>query len=243
MPNDDVRDKCPTWLLGSIQLLIMYSVVTMALETVPSLDRFRLFFRFSEVVVVLLFTVEYLAFWGLAANKRRYPFRLMNIVDLLAILPFYLQLGIDLRAIRSLRLLRIFRVLKLTRYSNAMDTLSVAVRRSLPELYVTGLLAFVMVIVSSIALFSAEHDAQPDAYSSVPAAMWAVIVTLTTVGYGDVYPITVLGRIISMFIMLAGIACVAMPTSIIGSRLTDILQERRDAERQKLFQTVRYKSD
>lgn len=227
----------------AIQLLIVYSIVTMALETMPSLAAYHRFFHLSEVVVVILFTIEYLGFWILSKEKLRYPFRLFNIVDLLAILPLYLHLGVDLRTLRSLRLLRIVRVLKLARYNNAIDTLGLAVRRSGPEFYITGLLAFITIMISSTALFYAEHEAQPETYSSVPATMWAVVVTLTTVGYGDMYPVTTLGRLISAFIMLAGIALIALPTGIISSRLTDILQQRREEERLKLIGTVRYKGD
>jgi voltage-gated potassium channel len=135
-----------------IQLLIVYSVVTLSLETVPELSKYQFFFHASETVVVVIFTIEYVIRWALADTKLRYPFRPLAIVDLLAILPFYVQLGFDLRSVRAVRLLRIFRLLKLGRYSRAMQNLGEAVRRAGPELVGFGLIVLVIIALSSMAL-------------------------------------------------------------------------------------------
>ncbi len=226
--SDDARDKAPRALNLFIQGLILYSIVTVALETMPTLSSYGLFFRISEVVVVVIFTVEYLAFWALSKDRLRYPFRFMAIVDLLAILPFYLQLGIDLRSLRALRLLRIFRVLKMGRYSKALQTLGEAFQRAAPELAVVGYTVALIILISAMGLYYAEHDAQPEVYTSVPAWSWWAIVTLTTVGYSDVYPVTPVGKIIASAIMLTGIGFIAVPTGLLSSTMTDILRERRE---------------
>jgi voltage-gated potassium channel len=225
--ENDFRDQHP-WIHIMLQVVILYGAVTMVLETVPDFAGYATFFSISEAVCVGIFTIEYLACWALSNERLRYPFRLLNIVDLLAILPFYLQPGIDFRVLRSLRFLRIFRILKLARYGRAVDTLKLVVRQSTPELAVTGLLAALIMVISSMLLYYAEHEAQPDRYSSVPAAMWSAVVTLTTVGYGDVYPVTVTGRVIAVFIMLAGISFIAIPTGLVSSRLTEILTKSKE---------------
>jgi voltage-gated potassium channel len=239
---DDVRDRHPRLQLA-LQILILYSIVTMVFETEPVFGRYAQFFKISEMIVVMLFTLEYFACWALHKQKRKYPFRLLNVIDLLAIAPFYLQFGVDLRMLRILRFIRIFRVLKLARYSRALDTLHEAVRKSAPELVVTGCMAILIIVAFSMLLYFAEHDAQPEAYSSILTAMWSVVVTLSTVGYGDIYPITVAGRLATALLMLTGIGFIAIPTGIVSSRLTDILAERRDVARSRLIQSVRYKGD
>ena len=127
---DTSTDPFPRSLQLFIQALIVYSIVTVCLETVPDYAAYRSFFWMSEFVVVVIFTVEYFARWLLAQNRLRYPFRFLTIIDALAILPFYLQFGVDLRALRALRLLRLFRILKMARYSEALQTLGEAFKRS-----------------------------------------------------------------------------------------------------------------
>lgn len=210
-----------------IQALIIYSIITLALETVPELKTYQRFFQVSEIVVVTIFTIEYFWRWALAPNWRTYPFHPMAIVDLLAILPFYLRLGLDLRGLRAIRLLRLFRLLKLARYSRSCDLLATAAKRCAPELVVFGMIAGIIILISAMALYYAEHNAQPEVYRSIPETLWWAVVTLTTVGYGDVYPQTLLGRIVASFIMLLGISIVAIPTGIISSTLTDLVRERR----------------
>lgn len=224
---EDARDRVPKWVQIGIQLLIVYSVITIALETMPELSEWGKFFEVSNVVVVGIFTVEYLVFWWLSDDRRRYPFRLTSIIDLLAILPFYLSLGVDLRFIRSVRLLRVFRILKLGKYNRAIQTLGEAIRRTAPELAIIGFAAAVIVVVSAMAMYYAENHAQPEAFRSIPDSLWWAVVTLTTVGYGDVYPVTLVGRIIAAIVMLLGIGLIALPTGIISAAMTEIIRERR----------------
>ena len=225
----DPRDNLPKWLQFCLVGLILYSTVMVALETVPDLSDYWPLFHISEVVVVILFTIEYVTCWFLSENRRQYPLRPMNIIDLLAILPFYLSLGTSFAVLRSLRLLRMLRLLKLARYSRAIQMLGEAFRRVGPELVMTGLVATVAIFIAASALYFAEHDKQPEVYSSIPASMWWAITTLTTVGYGDIYPRTIAGRIVAACIMLCGIGLVAIPSGLLASAMTEILRERRQS--------------
>lgn len=224
------ESQMPRIVQAAIQALIVYSVVTITLETMPELDEYDKFFRASEVVVVILFTIEYLWRWSVSKERLRYPFRPMAIIDLLSILPFYLELSIDLRSVRSFRLMRIFRILKLGRYNRALQMLYEALRRCVPELIVMGMFLGIVVIVASTCLYYAEHGAQPDVYRSIPATFWWAVVTLTTVGYGDAYPITPAGKLIAAVVMLTGIAVIAVPTAVISSSVTEVMRERREID-------------
>ncbi|MCE5278070.1 MAG: ion transporter [Planctomycetaceae bacterium] len=132
----------------------------------------------------------------------------MMLIDLLAILPFYLPfIDADLRFLRSLRLLRIFRLAKIARYSNALQTLGRVLGNHKVELAATGFVMLILLILSSTLMYYAENDAQPQAFSSVPASMWWAVATMTTVGYGDMCPVTPLGKVLGSFIAILGIGC------------------------------------
>ncbi len=164
----DPRDNFPRWLQVTIIGLIVYSTVMIMLETVPELQDYWPVFQASEVVVVVLFTIEYLVSWWLSSDRRRFPFRFMNLIDLAAILPFYLSLGTGFTVLRSLRLFRMFRLFKLARYSQAVRLLSEAFRRVGPELVMTGIIAAIAIVISASALYFAEHDEQPEHYTKHP---------------------------------------------------------------------------
>ena len=221
------RDNCPLVIEWSILALIAYSIVTMILESMPSMAGHSKFFEYSELIVVMVFTVEYLLFWKLSPNPKHYPFEFLHIIDLLAILPFYLATGFDLRALRALRLLRIFRILKIARYSRSIQLLGRVFNRVAPDLLVCLLISGTLLLISSCGIYYAEHYSQPNVFTSIPEALWWSIVTLTTVGYGDAVPITSLGRFFASILMLAGIALIAFPTSFITTAITDIRNEDR----------------
>ena len=200
----------------------------MILESLPSTQLHSRFFEVSELVVVLIFTVEYITFWILSSNRRTYPFHFFQIVDLLAILPFYLSTGFDFRVLRAIRLLRIFRVLKVARYSKSIQLLGRVVRRVLPDLGICMIITFIVILIASCGIYYAENDAQPDIFSSIPECLWWSIVTLSTVGYGDAVPMTGLGRIFAGVLMIAGIGLIAFPTSFVTSALAEIRAEDRE---------------
>jgi voltage-gated potassium channel len=211
----------------SILLLVVYSIITMILESMPEMKLYAPFFDRSETIVVVIFTIEYLTFWALSVNKRRYPFKFLHVIDLLAILPFYLTAGFDLRALRSLRLLRVFRIMKIARYSRSIQLLGKIFTRVRPDLVICMIIASMVILVSSCGIYYSEHDTQPDVFTSIPEALWWSIVTLTTVGYGDAVPITALGRLFAGVLMFTGIGLVAFPTSFITAAINEIRQEEK----------------
>lgn len=221
--------------------LIAVNVLAMVLESVAALRELAApAFHWIELVSVAAFTVEYLLrLWSApelpgyerpVAGRARYAITPLLLVDLLAILPFYLPLvGVDLRFLRALRLMRIFRVVKLARYFRAMQALQTAVVSRRAELTISLALLLLVLVIASSLLYYAEHGAQPEAFSSIPAAMWWGIATLTTVGYGDVYPVTGVGRFLGAIVAMLGIAMLALPTGILGSAFLEQLEERRAA--------------
>ncbi len=224
-----------------ILLLILANAGALCLETVePVRQRWPGFFRDFELFSVACFSVEYLGrvwsctsdprYAGAVLGRARFVSTPMALIDLAAILPFYLPyLGVDLRVLRILRMFRLARVLKLARYSEAAEALGNAVRARRAELItVLGFLG-VLVLISSAAVYYAEHEAQPEQFSSIPAAMWWAVVTLTTVGYGDVFPVTPVGRSLGAVIAVFGIGMVALPTSVLGAAFMEELQRRRKA--------------
>ncbi|MGR3462909.1 MAG: ion transporter [Roseovarius sp.] len=223
--------------------LILSSVTAVALETVPALfARFRGEFRLFDLCVTLAFTVEYVArVWAApeaAPDKPAWQVRLrymrspMAVIDLIAVLPFYLALvmPLDFQLLRVLRLLRIY---KLTRYSPALSVLMAVIREEAATLLAAFSILAILLIFAASGAYLVEHKAQPEAFGSVPAAMWWSMVTLTTVGYGDVTPITPLGRVFGGAITILGVGMAALPAGIIASGLADHLHRRRDLLREK----------
>jgi voltage-gated potassium channel len=153
------------------------------------------------------------------------------IIDLIAILPFYLPLLLpfDLRVIRAFRLFRLLRVLKLSRYSESMRVLGNVILSKKEELFICIFTGLVLLIVSSSVMYFIESEAQPEKFSNIPEAMWWGVATLTTVGYGDIYPVTPLGRIIGAMVSILGIGMFALPAGILASGFAEEI--RRTHER------------
>ncbi len=212
-----------------IMTLIAVNMITVAVVTVdPIFDAYRDFFVYFEVVSVAIFTAEYLGrLWACIATDEfaspitgriRHGTQPLLIIDLLAIIPFYLgAFFIDLRFLRVLRLYRFFRLFKLARYSDAMRGFGNVLREKREDLTLALSATAILLVISSSAMYFAERTAQPEVFSSIPAALWWGIVTLTTVGYGDVYPVTMVGRVLGAVIALLGVGLVALPASILAS--------------------------
>ena len=218
--------------------LIAVNVLALILESVaPIYEASGSWFRRLEAVSVTVFSVEYvLRVWSSVEDPRfagpggrlRYMATPLAVMDLLAVLPFWLPLiGLDLRILRTLRLFRIFWLGKLGRYSIALQTLGRVVIAKRGELAITGALGAALLLIASTLMYFVEHAAQPDTFSSIPASMWWAVATLTTVGYGDVYPVTPLGRILGSVIAVLGIGMFALPTGILGAAFTEELQAYR----------------
>lgn len=201
-----------------IQFLIVVSVVTFSVETLPNLKPQTIAILNSiEIFCVIIFSLEYIARIYVADNKPRFIFSFFGLIDLFAILPFYLSFGVDLRSLRILRMFRLFRLLKLVRYNKAMRHFTKAMLLAKEQIILFMGVTLVLIYFAAIGIYYFENEAQPEHFSSIFDSLWWSIVTLTTVGYGDVYPITVGGRIFTFIILLIGLGIVAIPTGIISS--------------------------
>lgn len=232
----NVESRLEVALLG----LILLNVFAVIFDSMPghtadvqlALDRF-------ETFSVVVFSIEYLARILFATREAgyaqpilgriRYALRPMMLLDLLVLLPVWLPFvaNVDLRTLRVLRMFRVFRVLKLGRYSSSMQVLGLAVRSRRGELLVAVFTVTMMLLVASSLMYSIENEAQPDKFSSIPAAMWWAIATFTTVGYGDVTPITPLGKLLGGLSAMLGIGLFALPAGILASAFSESLKRHR----------------
>jgi len=212
-----------------IQCLILLSIITFSIETIPNLEpEVKSILYGIEVFCVVIFTIEYVLRIYVADSKPKFIFSFFGIIDFLAILPFYLTFGVDLRSLRALRFLRLFRILKLVRYNRAMNHFTSAIKSAKEEILLFLFITLILIYFSSVGIYYFENEAQPEHFSSIFDSLWWAIVTLTTVGYGDVYPITVGGKVFTFFILLIGLGIVAIPTGIISSALTKSV-DKKDA--------------
>lgn len=204
-----------------IQSLIVLSLVAFAVETLPNISApWIKALKIFETVTVIVFTVEYVARLMSSRPRASYSYSFFGIIDLLAILPFYLSTGIDLRSLRAFRLLRLFRVFKLTRYGEAMQRLQNAFTSVKEELVLFGIVSLIILYLSSVGIYYFEHNAQPDTFSSVFHSLWWSVATLTTVGYGDIYPVTAGGKFFTFVILVIGLGIVAIPSGLLASALS-----------------------
>lgn len=223
--------------------LIMINVVAIVLESVPELTaQYYHYFLLLEVISVGIFSIEYLLrLWSCVDNidakqlsasnlKKRlaYIFSPLALIDLMAILPTILMMFISFD-LRFLRVIRLFRIFKLTRYSRAMQLLLAAFKEEGSSLLAAFFIMSVVLIMASCGIYLLEHDVQPDKFGSIPDSMWWAMATLTTVGYGDVVPITPIGRFFGGVITLLSMGMVAIPTGLLASSFAEQLRKRRDA--------------
>ena len=223
----------------ALMLLILVNVLAVIVESVDAYrQQYRALFWYLEVVSVAIFTVEYLTrLWvsvedlnyrGGWRGRLRYALTPMALVDLLAILPFYLSMlfSLDTRILRVLRLLRVF---KLSRHFAVLEVLATVLRNEAKTLVSAIFVMIILVVLSSAGIYVVERTAQPEVFGSIPRAMWWATVTLTTVGYGDVVPMTVEGRLLGVVITVLGVGMAALPAGIIASGFTAELARRREA--------------
>lgn len=229
------------WVNGVIMVAIVLSFVSVVLETYGALEKdYAEPFYAAEVFFIAIFTAEYvLRLWSCTADpayarpfagRLRYAIGFFSVIDLIAILPFYLVFifhGVDLRGLRLFRLLRIF---KLMRHFHGANLLLDVLRRKRQELLVSLMLVVILLLVSSTLIYVAEHDAQPKVFSSIVVTMWWAIETLSTVGYGDMAPVTFFGRLLGGLIALLGIGMFALPAGILAQGLAEAIHHRNQSQ-------------
>ena len=209
-----------------IQFLIFVSIVNFSILTLPNLSiKTQEIINGLEIFCVSVFTVEYLLRIYSASSRVKFFFSFFGLIDLIAILPFYLTLGMDLKSLRAIRLFRILRLFKFLRYGNTMEKIKKSFNSIKRELFLFTLATLMLLYFSSIGIYYFENKAQPEVFASIFDAMWWSVATLTTVGYGDVYPITNGGKIFASVIVFIGLGLVAIPTGLIASSLTRAFQE------------------
>jgi voltage-gated potassium channel len=222
--------------------LIVLNVITVIADTFSLPEWARNILWWIEVVSVVIFTLEYLLRIYTAdlmfpemkpfRARLRYIRSFMAVIDLLAILPFYVPyiIPIDLRILRMLRIIRLLRIFKINRYTTALSTIADVFKRKRHELLSSIAVVSMLMIIAAVLMYNIENEAQPEAFENAFAALWWAVATLTTVGYGDVYPVTVLGKILSAIIALLGIGLVAVPTGIISSGFVESMEEKHKAQ-------------
>lgn len=204
-----------------IQFIILLSLISFSFETLPNLtEKNRLILGGFEVISIVIFSIEYLLRVFVSKKPFKYIFSFYGVIDILAILPFYLNRFLDLRFLRAFRIFRIFRALKLIRYNKALNRFNVAFKIVKEELVLFFIVIIILLFITSAGIYSFENEAQPDVFKSVFHSAWWSIVTLTTVGYGDVYPITLGGRIFTFFVLIIGIGVIAVPAGLVGTALS-----------------------
>ncbi|MBL8236100.1 MAG: ion transporter [Bryobacterales bacterium] len=219
--------------------LILASVIVVVLQSMPDMAAHDYLLSELERWCVYFFTLEYaLRVWTCVENPRyaqpwrgrlRYMTSAMGVIDLLALAPFYLAPLADSNTVvfRLLRIFRLIRVLKFGRYNASIGLLGRVFRSRREELLLSLVLVVTLVVISSTFMYAVEHDAQPVAFSSIPAAMWWGIVTMTTVGYGDVFPVTTAGKVVAGISVLLGVGLFALPAGILASGFSEEMQKHR----------------
>ena len=220
---------------GVIQFLILVSAVVFLVES----DRQRLegdpyatHFVVLDMVFLVLFSIEYILRVYIEPRKQDFIFSFYGIVDLLAIIPSLFLLP-GFRVLRILRFLRVFRIFKATRFILAVDRLTAALRQIQQEIVALIILSLMLVYLAACGIHYFEREVQPDKFGSILDSMWWAVVTLTTVGYGDVFPITSGGKVFTAFVTLIGVGLIAIPSGLLASVLTEARVEREQIEERK----------
>ena len=216
----------------SIQVLILLSLIAFTIETLPnnSVQTIEILNVF-ELICVIIFSIEYLLRILVSKKPLKYIFSFYGIIDLLAIFPFYLKGAYDLRALRAFRIFRIFRALKLIRYNKALNRFNIAAKIVKEEMILFFIITAIFIFLASAGIYFFENKAQPESFTSVIHSGWWAIATLTTVGYGDVYPITMGGKIFTFFILLIGVGVVTVPAGLVASALSKAREIEEDEKK------------
>lgn len=206
----------------AIYALIVASAVVIAVETMPTLpEGARRVLAMIEIAILAVFAVEYIVRLTCSPHPLRYAVSFWGIVDFIAVVPAIVFLIPDMTTVRALRLLRLLRILKLFKANRALDRIAEAVISVRAEFAIFLFIAITALYLAAVDIYHFEHVAQPEGFSSIPQSLWWAVATLTTVGYGDVYPVTTGGRIFTGAVLLIGIGVIAVPAGLITAALTE----------------------
>ncbi len=215
-----------------IQFLILLSLISFSVETLPDNSSTTVqILKYIDVFCVGIFSIEYMLRIYVAKKPLSYIFSFYGIIDVLAIFPFYLRTGMDLRALRTFRVFRVFRALKLIRYNRALKRFHIAAGVVKEELVLFSIVTGILIFLSASGIYFFENEAQPEAFKSIFHSLWWAVVSLTTVGYGDVVPITAGGRIFTFFVLVVGVGVVTVPAGLVATALSkarEIEEEERE---------------
>ena len=216
---NELKDKRGRIITNFIYALILLSVLDFSLQTIPNYNRFHPSLAKFEFVVLVIFTIEYILRVFSSKNPLKFIVSFYGIIDLITILPSFFGLAYDIRSLRVLRLLRIF-----GNYS-ASKNLKKSFNDVKSELGFFSLATLLLLYVAGTGIYHFENEAQPEAFSSIFDSIWWAVATLTTVGYGDIYPITAGGKIFATLIVFLGLGLVTVPTALIASSFTSAFKE------------------
>ena len=227
------KTKTEALIDKAVYLLILFSTFAIILESDQELSAaYYLQFQVFEIISVTIFSIEYV--YRTILNFRRfrnfkYNYGFYGLIDLIAVLPFFLPLAFvfDSRALRILRLIRALRILKVGQHSKAVKHLLQVFKEIKGELTLTFFLSLILIVFAGIVVFYAENPFQPEVFNNIGSSIWWAFATLTTVGYGDIYPVTVVGKLIASFVAIIGIGLIAIPTGLISATYVDILKRDR----------------
>tara|TARA_B100000767_G_scaffold51881_1_gene47376 strand:- start:2009 stop:2740 length:732 start_codon:yes stop_codon:yes gene_type:complete len=218
-----------------IQFLILLSLVAFSIETLPnnSPEIIKFLYEF-EVFCISIFSIEYLLRIIVSKKPFSYIFSFYGLIDFLAVIPYYLS-SIDLRFLRAFRIFRIFRAFKLNKYNKALNRFQIAYRIVKEELMLFMVVIVILLFIVSAGIYFFENQAQPEVFKSIFHSSWWSIVTLTTVGYGDVYPITLGGKIFTFFVLIIGVGVVTVPAGLVATSLSKAREIQEEEQKNNLY--------
>lgn len=204
----------------AISIAVFASIAIMALETFSLPDNWIHALFLADVTLSLIFVIEYVLRILTAENKRAYVTSFYGLIDLVALSPLFIHAAASLRVLRLLRVLRVLRLLKVTRYTNAIDRYKLALKSVVAEATLFASVAAIFIISFAFLIYEVENEMQPDKYSNIFDAIWWAVISLTSVGYGDVFPVTPTGKMLTLAMVLTGMGIVAVPTALLASALS-----------------------
>lgn len=201
-----------------IQILIILSLLSFSIETLPNLEsRYKTIINHFEIFSVIIFSIEYILRIFLIKPFWKYTFSFFGIIDVLAILPFYLSTGVDLRSIRIFRLFRLFRVFKLLKYNTALERISIAFKEIKNELVIFMVATIFLLYISAVGVYYFENPLQPEKFKSIFHTLWWSVTTVTPLGHGDMSLLTFGGKLFTTIMVFIGMGMVAIPTGLLAS--------------------------